>query len=96
MEKPIEVKMGDNLVRFSSDGKVFVIDAINLMIPDNESQNVWKMIKKDYPAILALCEPYRTDKGESILIVNTEGLEKILSLLPEYLGASGTYVMAES
>ena len=85
MGKSIDVDMGENSVRFSSDGKVFVMDAINLMIPDDESQGVWKRIERDHPDVLVHCEPYLTDEGESMLIVNTEGWEKILNLLPEYL-----------
>lgn len=86
-ENPIKVDMGDELVRFTLDGQVFVEDAIKLMNPEHEDEShlIWEKIKKDHPDVLDYCEDFRTLEGKIIPIVNTEGWEKILHLLPEYL-----------
>ncbi len=85
MEAPIKVEMGDETVRFTPDGMVFVQDAIDLFCPEEKSRSIWEKIKKDHPGILIYCEDYNTPEGESILIVNSEGWDRIIDILPEYL-----------
>lgn len=86
-EKSIKIDMGGESVRFTPDGKVFVEDAIKLMTPEQEAEphTIWEKIKIEHPDILDYCENYRTGEGEIIPIVNTDGWDKILNLLPGYL-----------
>jgi len=84
-ENPVSLNMGDNTVRFTDDGRVFVKDAIQVMIPEEESQAVWEKIKREHPDILTRCNIYRTGKGDQIPTVNTDGWENIVELLVDYL-----------
>ena len=85
MESPIKVDMGDETVRFTLDGMVFVQDAIDLFCPAGRSVSIWEKMKKDHPGILTYCEDYNTPEGEIMLIVDSEGWDRIIDILPEYL-----------
>ena len=85
MDTPIKVDVENDSVRFTSDGKVFVKDAIRLMISVDESDAIWDSLKKDHPDILACCENYRIHNGETMPVVDIEGLDRILNVLPGYL-----------
>jgi len=84
-EIPVTLDMGENTVRFTDDGRVFVKDAIQMMIPEEEPQAVWDKIKREHPDILSRCKIYRTGSGVQVPIVNTDGWEKIVELLVDYL-----------
>lgn len=85
-EKPIKVKMGEKTVRFTPEGKLFVEDAIKLMSPEGESRSIWERMTNDHPDILDHCEDYYPSQEEDNLpIIDSEGWDRIISLLPEYL-----------
>jgi len=85
VEKPIKVNMGKKTVRFTSEGKLFVEDAIRLMSPEAESRDIWERMTNDHPDILDYCEDYHTREENTLTIIDSEGLDRIISLLSEYL-----------
>lgn len=84
-EKPIKVTMGEETVRFTPDGKLFVEDAIKLMSPEGESHDIWERITNDHPDILDYCEDYPTLEEDTLPIIDSEGWDRIINLLPKYL-----------
>jgi hypothetical protein len=84
-KKTIKVKMGEETVRFTPEGKLFVEDAIRLMNPEVESRDIWERMTNDHPDILDYCENYHTREENTLTIIDSEGLDRIISLLPEYL-----------
>jgi len=85
VEKPIKVNMGKKTVRFTPGGKLFVEDAIRLMSPEAESRDIWERMTNDHPDILDYCEDYHTREENTLTIIDSEGLDRIISLLSEYL-----------
>lgn len=84
----IELSFGGSSVRFTSDGLIFIEDAIKALsgVPDKKPDAVWEKMKTDYPDILIHCSEYLTKEGLLIPIINLEGLDEIFKLLPEYIG----------
>ncbi len=87
MNKPIKLPLGENSVRFTSDGWVFIEDAIKALAGGlvDGSESVWKRVKKDHPDILNHCSSYITKEGKKIQTINIEGMDMIYMLLLEYL-----------
>ena len=83
--KPIKIKMGEETVRFTPEGKLFVEDAIRLMSPEGESHGIWERMTNDHPDILDYCEDYPSQEEDNLPIIDSEGWDRIVNLLPEYL-----------
>lgn len=86
MEKPLELDMGDGLVRFTPDGKIFVKDAIDSLLPEKteESSRIWKKLQREHPEIMDHCEIFMINDSESIPTLDIDGLNKLFELLPDY------------
>lgn len=85
MDEQIEINMGNDPVRFTCDGKIFIMDAIRIIVPEKELDSFWNRLKEDYPDIIPNTESWITEEGESLPVVNIEGWNRILDVLPEYL-----------
>jgi len=87
MSVPIELALGDNSVRFTTNGMIFIEDAIEALLRTDDlgPSMVWKKIKEDHPDILDHCDSYSTKEGDLIQTVDMEGLDKIFRFLPEYM-----------
>jgi hypothetical protein len=85
MEPSLIIDLGHESVRFTPDGRVFVLDAIELMCACGRSHDIWERMKTEHPDILQYCEDYGTQQGESVSVTAKEGWEKIWLLLPRYL-----------
>jgi len=76
----------DNVaVRFTSEGKISIIDAIRAVSGFEHPWTVWETLKTDHPEILDHCDAYSFQAHGSVPVVNSEGWEKILMVLLEYL-----------
>jgi hypothetical protein len=85
LEPSLIIDIGDEFVRFTPDGRVFVLDAIELMCACDRSHDIWERMKMEHPDILKYCEDYGTQQGDCVSVTAIEGWEKIWKLLPEYL-----------
>ena len=87
MSGAIELTLGDDSFRFTSDGMVFIDDVIKALVSDQDevTADVWKKMKEDHPGILDHCGSYATADGKSVQIIDIEGFDKIFQLLPEYM-----------
>ena len=87
MSESIELTLGDDSFRFTSDGMVFIDDVIKALVSNQEKDTaaVWKRIKEDHPGILDHCGSHATPDGKLVQIIDIEGFDKIFQLLPEYM-----------
>jgi hypothetical protein len=81
MEEPFTVHLDDIPVRFTPDGKVFVIDAIKATMQSKQALAIWETLKSEHPEILAYYEDY-AGKGKTPLpVADSSGWEMIMRLL---------------
>jgi hypothetical protein len=87
MNIPIEVELGEDSVRFTYDGMIFIEDAIKALMEeeDDKGSDVWKKMKEEHPGILDYCGSHVTNEGDLIQTIDIEGLEKLFQLLPKYM-----------
>lgn len=87
MNTHIELPLGNDSVRFTSDGWVFIEDAIKALTGEQkyESTSVWNRVKKDHPDILTHCGSFITKEGKTIQTVDIDGMDKIYLILLEYI-----------
>ena len=82
-EKVIDVE--GELVRFTPNGRMFVLDAISLLGSCDTPHIIWDRMKSEHPDILKYCEDYDAKNGEPMPVVAVDGWERVLMLLPDYL-----------
>lgn len=87
MSGSIKLMLGDDSIRFTPDGMVFIEDAIKVLISENDTGTifVWKKMQKDHPGILDHCGSYVSNSGDLIQTIDIDGLDEIFRLLPEYM-----------
>ena len=83
MSSPIKLMLGNDSVRFTPDGMIFIEDAIKALISENDT--VWKRMQKDHPGILDHCDSFVSNNGDLIQTIDIDGLDEIFRLLPEYM-----------
>ena len=87
MTGAVELDFGKNSVRFTSDGMIFIEDAIEALAdkPMQKPSAVWRKIETDHPGINDHCGSFATEDGELFKTIDIEGLDKMFLLLPEYM-----------
>jgi len=85
MGKDVVIDLDNISVRFTSEGKISVIDAIKAVSNSEHPWTVWENIKMKHPEILDHCEQYAFPTEDSVQVVDSEGLQKVLLALLEYL-----------
>ena len=87
MSGSIKLMLGDDSIRFTPDGMVFIEDAIKVLISENDTGIifVWKRMQKDHPGILDHCDSFVSNNGDLIQTIDIDGLDEIFRLLPEYM-----------
>lgn len=85
MEEALVVTLDNETVRFTPNGRVSVIDAIRAVSNSNRAYEIWERLKTEQPEILIHCENYSFLREGTGPVVDSEGLQKVLVLLQEYL-----------
>lgn len=85
MGKDVVIDLDNVAVRFTSEGKISVIDAIRAVSSSEHPWTVWESLKTEHPEILDHCEDYAFLTEDSVPVVDSEGLQKILMVLLEYM-----------
>ena len=88
MEENLVVHFDDDPVRFTPDGKVSVLDAIEALIPSDCPAYLWEDVKKKHPEIMSYCASYSFHKGQSLPVVDNEGWDRPSIVLMDYLSDS--------
>ncbi len=76
-------------IRFTPEGKICVIDIIKVLCNTNQPFSLWQKLTTDHPEILADCEHYPFEQGETLPVVHGEGWEQVLGYLPYYRQTQG-------
>jgi hypothetical protein len=85
MQEPLTVHLDEKPVRFTPDGKVSVVDAIEATMHSNRAHDIWETLKDGHPEILHYCEDYPFQEETPIPVVDSTGWEMIMTLLFCYL-----------
>jgi len=85
MEKDVIVDLDNVAVRFTSEGKISVIDAIRAVGGSEHPWTVWESLKTKHPDVLDHCEDYSFQMQGSVPVADSEGWDKICTVLLEYL-----------
>ena len=81
MEQGLVVELGTEQVRFTPDGRVSVLDAIQVVTGSKCPALLWEKLSSEHPQVLKHCEDYWFPGEDSIPVVDTKGWEMILALL---------------
>jgi hypothetical protein len=84
MGELLSLKIGNHPVRFTPEGKVFVIDVIKAFSDSNRPFSLWEKIITEHQEVHTYCEDYPFQNGESLPVTDAKGWEQILDLLSYY------------
>ena len=62
-----------------------MIDAIKALSESDTTEEIWKILKDENPEILSHCRQFNFSENASALVVDSEGWEQIVLLLPGYI-----------
>jgi hypothetical protein len=85
MEQALIVNSAYETVRFTPDGKMAVVYAIRAVCDSSCPGAMWETMKTEHPEVLICCEDNCFPIDDFLPVVDSEGWESILGLLPEYL-----------
>jgi hypothetical protein len=85
MKPTIDIALDDSAVRFTADGKMYVIDAISALVETAPAIDIWKDFKKEKPEIAQYIKYHYLPGNLKVPITDSAGWEKIQILLFNYL-----------
>ena len=85
MKTHTTLRVDDFAVKFTPDGKVSVLDAIETLMASGEAPRIWNLLVQEQPEIANLCEHYNFHKSRPECVVDSEGWEQIEDLLLNYM-----------
>jgi hypothetical protein len=85
MKNRFAIQMGTNLVRFTPDGKVAVLDAIKALSESNDPVLIWESLKHNNPELNKICTEHKFGKSHFIPVVDNKGWNKIEDALLDYV-----------
>jgi hypothetical protein len=88
VEQILVVHFDGEPVRFTPDGKLSVIDAIEALIHSECPGYLWDDVKRKHPEIVTHCGTYSFQKGKSLPVIDNEGWNVLSTVLMGYLGDS--------
>jgi hypothetical protein len=84
MSHEIEFRIGERRVRFTPDGRVVVVDAIDALSEADCPTCVWEDLKRRHPTLAELCSSYRFGADEALCVVDSEAWNIIEQVLLDY------------
>ena len=85
MKRQFTVKLDNDHIRFTPDGKVAVVDAIKALSASGEPESVWESLKAECPEINELYQDYDFHENKSEAVVDGKGWDKIEAMLLDYM-----------
>ena len=83
--KHYSMKLDGDLVRFTPDGKIAVVDAIKALSARRGADRIWESLKEERPEFKELCQTYIFKENKIDSVVDGEGWEKIEDALLDYI-----------
>ncbi len=81
----VNLTLDQDEIRFTPEGKIAVIDAIEALTGASDGFSVWQDMIDGNPELNAWCDTYHFPKAESTLVVGRKGWEKVEALLFDYI-----------
>lgn len=85
MAKTYQVNLDGTDIRFTPEGKVAVLDAIQALTAKDRPERVWHNLVQTNPEITTICETYRFTDTEASVVVDGSGWAIIEDLLLIYM-----------
>jgi hypothetical protein len=85
MSKTYLLDLGGTDIRFTPEGKVAVVDAIEALCAASEPERIWRDLVAAHPEIEALCETYPFAGAPPAEVVDAPGWLVIEDLLPVHV-----------
>jgi len=85
MEHQFTLKLDNDPIRFTPDGKVAVVDAIKALSALDEPETVWESFRAECPEINGLYQDYDFHENKPEAVVDLNGWDKIETALLDYM-----------
>ena len=85
MKRQFTITLDNDLIRFTPDGKVAVVDAIKALSALGKPESVWESLKTDRPEIEGLYQDYDFHENKAEAVVDAKGWDKIEAALLDYI-----------
>ena len=85
MTRQFTLKLDNDQIRFTPDGKVAVVDAIKALSAISEPESVWESLKAECPEINVLYQDYDFYDNKSKAVVDGKGWDVIEAALLDYM-----------
>lgn len=85
MAKTYFVDLDGTDIRFTPEGKVSVVDAIEALCAISRPDEVWRNLVNAHPELDTLCETYRFSDAAPAVVVDAPGWSVIEDLLPDHV-----------
>ena len=89
MNHCVTLKLEDDTVRFTPDGRIAVIDAIGAVCDAKDPAKMWEDLKHDHPSIVEMCRNYTFSREGTASVVDSEGWMAIQTRLLERIVDTG-------
>lgn len=88
MKSQIYFSIDGKRIRFTPDGRVAVLDAIQALCDENDSQIIWPQMLTKWPQLSDVCSTYRFEQQEDMPVATRSGWEEIEGRLLDHLLSS--------
>ena len=89
MNEAISIELDQDTVRFTPDGRLSIIDAIEAVCATDRGEEIWHSIRNDHPEILEHCREFPMPDETAIPVIDATGWDKMQFMLIDYLVADG-------
>jgi hypothetical protein len=83
----LHLMLDQDRIRFTPEGKMAVIDAIEALTGADDGHRVWQNVIDGNPEMVSWCDTYRFPKSDATPVVGRKGWEKVELLVFEYMVA---------
>jgi hypothetical protein len=83
MKSELSVTIDNDPIRFTPEGKVFVLDAIRALSDSTDPESLWEELKDGHPEVVDRCEYIPQEDAHLVPIADTDAWEAIQVLLFE-------------
>ena len=85
MDTLFNLEMNNEIIRFTPDGRISIVDAIRTLSGQDDSVALWDSLTATKPEILEHCESYPSDNNEELFVADTNAWDEIVMLLADHL-----------
>ena len=79
------LEMDEEIVRFTPDGRISIVDAIKTLSGEDNAVALWDSITAKKPEILEHCDSYPSEDEEDLFVADTAAWDEIVMLLADHL-----------